>query len=81
MSIGMSAAWNGMQPKKKRCDRCGLYYTETLAKCSHCGDLDEIGLKDLLQRHDEALEANRGLGKIFIFVAIIISVLLLFSFL
>ena len=81
MSIGMSTAWMGMQPKRKKCDRCGLYYVEKLEKCSHCGELDERGLHELLQKHNEVLEENAKLGKLFIIVAIILAVPLLISFL
>lgn len=35
MSVGMSLAWRAKQPKKKRCDRCELYYPESLEQCEH----------------------------------------------
>ncbi len=79
MALGMSAAWRAMQPKKKRCDRCGLYYTEKLNKCPHCSDLDDSGLQTLLERRDEELKGNASLGKFFILGAVAIGVLLLLT--
>jgi hypothetical protein len=79
MALGMSAAWRAMQPKKKRCERCGLYYTEKLNKCSHCGDLDDSGLQALLERHEEEFKGNASLGKFFILGAVVIGVLLLLT--
>jgi hypothetical protein len=75
----MSTAWQAMQPKKKRCERCGLYYTEKLSKCSHCSDLDERGLQLLLERHEESLKGNASLGKFFILGVIIIGAMLLLT--
>lgn len=79
MALGMSAAWRMMQPKKKRCERCGLYYTQKLEKCSHCGDLDDRGLQNLLERHAEELEGNAALGKYFVIGAVVIAALLILT--
>jgi hypothetical protein len=77
MSLGMSIGWRAMQPKKKRCERCGLYYTEKLNKCSHCGDLDDLGLQALLDRRDGESKGNASLGRFFILGAVAIGTLLL----
>jgi hypothetical protein len=81
MTLGVAGSWRSMQPKKKRCERCGLYYTEKLNKCSHCGDLDDRGLQELLKRHEEGLEENAALGRYFAIGAVAIGVLLLLSLL
>ena len=77
MSLGMSTGWRAMQPKKKRCERCGLYYTEKLNKCSHCGDLDDLGLQALLDRRDAEIKGYASIGRYFILGAVAISILLL----
>ncbi len=80
MSLGSSTAWKAMQPKRKKCERCGLYYLEKSAKCSHCGGLDERGLQKLLESHEEELEANKAIGKIFFFVSMLVAIPLILSF-
>ena len=80
MSLGLSVAWRSMQPKRKKCERCGLYYVEKSAKCSHCGDLDESGLQVLLESHEEELDANKSIGKIFFFVSLLVAIPLILSF-
>ena len=80
MSLGSSAAWRAMQPKRKKCERCGLYYLEKSEKCSHCGDLDENGLRMLLESHEQELEGNKSIGKVFFFIALLVAVPLILSF-
>ncbi len=81
MSVGMSAAWRAKQPKQKRCDRCELYYAESLDKCVHCSELNESELAQLKLQHQETLQGNSTFGKYLLFGAVIIGVLLLLSFL
>ena len=80
MALGMSAAWRAMQPKRKRCDRCGLYYIEKLEECSHCGDLDERGLQRLFEQKAEEGEGNASLGRFFLLGSVIVAVLMLAGF-
>ncbi|WNC68185.1 hypothetical protein RI845_16865 [Thalassotalea nanhaiensis] len=81
MSLGMSAAWRSMQPKKKRCKRCGLFYTKALGKCNNCSHLNESQLAQLKKQHQKSLSANSALGKTMLLCAVIIGLLLLASFL
>lgn len=81
MSIGMSAGWRSKQPKQKRCDRCELYYAESLVKCVHCSELSNSQLAQLKEQHQDTLQNNFMLGKYLIFGSVIIGILLLFSFL
>jgi hypothetical protein len=78
MGLGSSAAWRSMQPKKKRCERCGLYYTESLDKCQHCGDLNDHELKMLLDNKEQEFKSNASIGKYFLMFALIIAVFLIF---
>jgi hypothetical protein len=75
--LGGRAAWEAMQPKRKKCGRCGLYYRETLEKCRWCGELDERGLGELKDKIERQHGSNRSLGQIFIVIAVIIAVLVL----
>ena len=49
-------------------------------ECSRCGDLDESSLKMLLESHEEELEANKAIGKIFFFVSMLVAIPLILSF-
>ena len=63
--LGGRAAWEKMQPKKRLCERCGLYCRESLDKCRWCGDLDERGLSNLLAKKERQFQSNSSLGQIF----------------
>ncbi|MEO2267571.1 hypothetical protein [Pseudoalteromonas pernae] len=73
-------AWRLMQPKKKRCSRCGLQYTAKLPQCEHCGHLDEQGLSRLKSQREREHQGHHTLGKYFLWATIIIAVLMLVSF-
>lgn len=75
--LGGRAAWEAMQPRRRKCDRCGLYYRESLDKCRWCGELDEPGLAELKQKIESQHESNRSLGRILFVIAAIIAALLL----
>lgn len=77
----MNTAWRAKQPKQKYCDRCGLYYPESLVKCDHCSDLNESQLAQLKAKHQETLQDNSTFGKYLLFTAVVIGLLLLLSFL
>lgn len=81
MSLDMSISWRSKQPKQKRCDRCELYYSEFLDKCTHCSDLNETQLLMLKAKHQESLKLNAKFGKYLIIAAVVIGVLLFVSFL
>ncbi|ALO34684.1 hypothetical protein CMT41_08090 [Colwellia sp. MT41] len=81
MSVGMSLALRAKQPKQKRCDRCELYYPESLDKCDHCAELNNSQLAQLKAQHQETMEENTTFGKYLLFGAAIIGLLLLLSFL
>jgi len=81
MTVGMSFALRAKQPKQKRCDRCELYYPESLAQCDHCAELDNLELAKFKAQHQETLQGNSSFGKSLFFAAAIIALLLLFSFL
>jgi len=81
MSVGMSFVLRAKQPKQKRCDRCQLYYPASLEQCDHCSGLNNSQLAKLKAQHRETLKDNSTFGKYLLFGAVIIGLLLLFSFL
>jgi len=81
MSVGISTAWRTIQPKQKRCERCGLYYSKNLEKCDHCSELNDSKLAALKAQHQETLRDNSAFGKYLLILAAIIGLLLLLSFL
>lgn len=75
--LGARAAWEAMQPKKRRCDRCGLYYRESLSECRWCGHLDERGFAELMEKIEGQHQSNKSLGQLFFVLAAIALVLVL----
>ncbi|MEM1187649.1 MAG: hypothetical protein AAGA95_08310 [Pseudomonadota bacterium] len=75
--LGARAAWEAMQPRRKKCGRCGLYYRESLEKCRWCGDLDENGLAELKARLDREHRGNKSLGHLFFLIAVACAVVVL----
>jgi len=69
--LGARAAWAAMQPKRRRCDRCGLHYEESLPSCRWCGHLDEAGLAGLKERIEAERKSNKSLGGVFVVLALI----------
>ena len=79
MMGGMNAAWRSMQPKKRKCERCGLYYRASLPKCRYCGNLDEAGLQRLLAWQNQERSKLAPLGKTFFILALGIFILMLLA--
>jgi hypothetical protein len=75
--LGGRAAWEAMQPRRRKCERCGLYYRESLEKCRWCGDLDERGLEGLREKIEHQHQSNGSLGQILFVIAAIAAVLVL----
>ena len=58
------------QKKTKPCERCGLHYPyEESDSCVHCFDLDEAGLKRLLEKIERQGRWYQGLGLKFFILA------------
>jgi len=67
--IGAVLAHMKNQKPTQKCGRCGLLYPKDLEICSHCGDLDENGLKKLLETIEDHHESNSKLGILFAAIA------------
>mgnify|MGYP005989701787 CR=1 FL=1 len=78
--LSMSSAWRAMQPLKRRCERCGLYYPKSLKACDHCSNLSEHDLAALKSANQKMKKGNAKLGRMMFFCAVIIGVLLMASF-
>ena len=72
---GGRAAWEAMQPKRKKSERCGLYFRESLERCRWCGNLDEHGLSELKEKIQRQHRPNKSLGRIFFIITAIIAVM------
>lgn len=81
MFAGMRLSWRANQPKQKRCHRCGLYCPESIENCIHCAELNDAKLAQFKEQYQETLQNNSTFGKYILFVAAIIGILLLLSFL
>ena len=73
--LGWRAAYEAMRPKRRKCERCGLYYRGSLEQCRWCGYLDERGLSQLKARIEAGHQSNKSLGQMFLVVALVILVL------
>lgn len=73
--LGARLAFEAMQPKRRKCERCGLYYRESLEQCRWCGDLDERGLAELKDKIEAEHQSNKSLGQIFLVLALIVLAL------
>ena len=55
----------------KICTRCGLKFPSANEKCTHCGDLDDLGLSVLKSDYDRQKRTYRQL--IFVFSVLFIA--------
>ena len=73
--------FNNLQEKihrrkfKKVCERCGLLYLKTDSECPHCSGIEDYKLILLLKKR---ARFRVGLGKIMLFSAAAILILLFF---
>ncbi len=55
-----------------KCNRCGLLYPKRMTQCSHCKDLTDREVEDLKAQYEEEHKGNANLGRLFIYIAILI---------
>ena len=58
----------------RKCQRCRLHYPSKEKHCPHCSDLSDYEVERLKLRYKEESKGNALIGKIFIFVAILIVI-------
>ncbi len=64
------------QKPTKQCDRCGLQFTEDKDECPHCTGLSENELDELKRKIEEHHQSNSNIGKLFLYFAVIVLVIL-----
>jgi hypothetical protein len=64
----------------KKCPRCGLRYPEKEPVCPHCDGLSDEQVRRVRLRHRDALAGNGGLGRLLLYIAgLIIVVLVIYA--
>jgi hypothetical protein len=61
-----------------RCDRCGMQYPWRLNQCPHCSALTDEELVLFKQRRKQELNEIAGLGRVFLGLAILLLILMVF---
>lgn len=76
MSFGMGwKVWQLSKHKNRQtCPRCGLKYDKGLAQCPHCSELNSNELAELKLQIEQNQHANTRLGKLFIYLALVIVI-------
>ena len=80
----MSGLASGSMPPRTpvtKCDRCGLYYPIDVYPCSFCGELTDIELVSLKRQIELEHQNNAELGRVFIYLAISVVVVMLYMLL
>jgi hypothetical protein len=60
----------------KVCPRCKLQTPEEQSDCIHCTGLSETQLQSLIEEHQNQLEGNAKLGRVFLLAAAVLFALL-----
>lgn len=77
---GLGARAAHKQKSTKPCSRCSLWYPEDEASCIHCKDISDDHLETFKRRIEAQHESNAKLGRTFIVIAMVLGLLLFFSF-
>lgn len=59
---------------KTSCMRCGLKYPKDEPNCTHCYGLSDTELSRYLETRNDGAEDIRDLGKLFIYIAILLAI-------
>lgn len=74
IGLGMKMAQMLRQKPTRKCDRCGLQYAEDDESCPHCSGLDAAGLAALKTQLEQQHESNLNLGRLFLYLAVLILI-------
>jgi predicted ATP-dependent serine protease len=58
----------------KKCKRCGLRYPRKEIQCVHCSTLTDVEVDALLQKKKKEHKTSASIGKLFIYIAILIII-------
>jgi hypothetical protein len=62
---------------RKKCRRCGLYYPRREQSCPHCEHLSDDEVEQLKLEFEAEKEGNANLGKLFLYIAALILLLMI----
>ncbi len=60
-----------------KCKRCGLRYPKAELECPHCKGLNDVQVADLIQRIKAERKAGANLGKLFLYITLLLVIGLL----
>ena len=58
----------------KKCKRCGLRYPGKELECVHCSNLTDVEVKELLRQKKKEHKTSAMIGKLFLYIAILIFI-------
>lgn len=64
--------------RTKKCERCGCRYPKVEENCSHCSNLkDGAELNEFLSLRKRRMKANVNLGKLFLYISLLLALILI----
>ncbi|QBY03866.1 hypothetical protein E2K93_05480 [Thalassotalea sp. HSM 43] len=69
-----------MRPSQ-RCQRCGLSFPKKQENCHHCHGLSDREVEQMLLDYEQKHKANSELGKLFIYISVLIGIAMLLALL
>ena len=58
----------------KKCKRCGLRYPRKDKQCLHCADLTDTEIKEMLLQKKQEHKTSANIGRLFLFITILIVI-------
>lgn len=63
--------------RRTKCPRCGLLFYKKETQCPHCSQLSDQEVVQLQAKMLEQQKGNENLGKLFLYLALLIGLLIL----
>lgn len=73
VGLGAKLAMSKTTKPTRECERCGLSFNVELTECPYCSGLDDVGLRELKRKLERERQANRNLGRLFFYLAMLIG--------
>jgi len=55
-----------------KCERCGLRYPESEMECTHCKNLTDPEVDELISKSKNELKGNENLGRLLLYITALI---------